>query len=81
LRIKVKSNSSNIIDELWEIKIRSEFCSRTSELGRSFEVRRIGDPLFLRTRIGASSSNIINELWGNEDKERSAAKLVNSKGR
>jgi len=31
------------------------------------EVRRIGDPLFLRTKIGTSSSN---ELCGSENEER-----------
>jgi len=52
-----------------QMRIRSEFSSRASELGRRFEVRRVDDPLFLWTRIEASSSNIIDELWGNENTE------------
>jgi len=53
-----------------EMRIRSEFSSRVSELKGRFEVRRVGDPLFLWTKIGLSSSNIVDKLWGNEDKER-----------
>jgi len=47
LEIGVVYNSSNIIDELWGIRIKSEFSIKASELDRGFEVRRIGDPLFL----------------------------------
>jgi len=65
-----------------EYGYKIEFNSRASELRGRFEIRRVGDPLFLRIRIRGSSSNIVHKLGRNGDtRTSSAAELVNSEER